>query len=157
MAEISMADPTPIEFYDQVPETSIAEVFDLIDHTAKNLRRIQRQTVSQTGLTPPQYQVLHQLWQQDGRPFKDLAEASLCSRATITGIIDILERKGLVTRQPNPADRRSLLATLTDAGRELRYTTPSLGEIFTSCCDVLAPHELQQLGLLLSKLNESLT
>jgi DNA-binding MarR family transcriptional regulator len=134
----------------------MGEVFELVDHTARNLRRIQRQTVSEVGLTPAQYGVLHLLWEQDGRPFKDFAEALLCSRATITGIVDTLERKGLVTRVPNPADRRSFLATLTDQGRGLQHSTPNLNRTYDKCCSGLTPLEFQQLGFLLRKLNGSM-
>ena len=151
-----MNDSTLIHLYDEFPETSLGEVFELIDHTAKNLRRIQRQTVSDVGLTPPQYSVLHMLWQQDKRPFKAFAEALKCTRATVTGIIDTLERKGLVRRTPNPADRRSFLATLTDAGRELQRSTPSLDKTYDRCCSGLTPLEFQQLGFLLRKLNGSM-
>ncbi len=151
-----MSEPVPIQFYDEMPETSLTEVFELIELIAKNLRRIQRQTVSEADLTPPQYYVLLQLWEQDERPFKELADALACTPATITGIVDTLEGKGLVMRNPNPADRRSLLATLTNKGHDLRHKTPSLEKIFSSCCDGLAPRELQQLGLLLNKLNDSL-
>ena len=151
-----MSDSTLIQLYDEVPETTMGEVFELIDHTARNLRRIQRQTVSEVGLTPAQYGILHLLWERDRRPFKDFAEALMCSRATITGIIDTLERKGLVARVPNPADRRSFLATLTDAGRDLQYSTPSLDRTYDKCCSGLTPLEFQQLGFLLRKLNDSM-
>ena len=151
-----MTDLAPTQFYEEVPEASLGETFDLLERTAKNLKRIQRQTVNESGLTPPQYAVLHLLWEQDGRPFKDLADALLCTRATITGIIDTLERKELVVRKTNPDDRRSLLATLTERGRDLRHRTPTLDSVYNSCCSVLSALELQHLGLLLSKLNDSL-
>jgi DNA-binding MarR family transcriptional regulator len=146
----------PIHLYDDFPQSSLAETFELIDRTAKNLKRIQRQTVRVTGLTPPQFSILHLLWEKDARPFKEFADALLCTRATITGIIDTLERKGLVTRKTNPADRRSILATLTYAGRELQHRTPSLDRVYNSCCSGLSPQELQQIVLLLTKLNDSL-
>jgi hypothetical protein len=101
-----MPDSVPIHFHDELQERPLSEIFELLDLTAKNLRRIQRLTVHEVGLTPPQYHLLHLLWEQDERPFKDLAEASACTRATITGIVDTLERKGLVVRKPNPVDRR---------------------------------------------------
>ncbi|UCC54720.1 MAG: MarR family transcriptional regulator [Anaerolineaceae bacterium] len=145
-----------IHIYDKFPETTMGEIFGLIEHTAKNLRRVQRRTVREVGLTPPQYGVLHMLWERDERPFKDLADALLCTRATITGIIDTLERKGFVMRKPNPADRRSILAALTDEGRDLQHSTPALDNIYNSCCSGLAPLEFQQLGFLLQKLNDSL-
>jgi DNA-binding MarR family transcriptional regulator len=141
---------------DALPEKSCADIFELIDTTSKNLRRIQRQTVAEAGLTPPQYHLLHLLWQKDERPFKELAQASLCSRATITGIIDSLERKGFVTREPNPNDRRSLLATLTENGRKMQLKTTSLVSVYDSCCTGLAPDEYRLLGSLLEKLNASL-
>jgi len=115
-----------------------------------------RQTVREADLTPPQYAVLNMLWDQDGRPFKEFAVALVCTRATITGIIDTLERKGLVVRKPNPEDRRSLLATLTEAGSALQQKTPSLETTYNSCCSGLSPLEFQQLAFLLHKLNDSL-
>jgi DNA-binding MarR family transcriptional regulator len=59
-------------------------------------------------------------------------------------------------REPNPDDRRSLLARLTEEGRALQDSTPDLDKIFGSCCVGLAPGEFQQLGSLLIKLNNSL-
>lgn len=147
----------PAHFYDEFPEIPLGELFGLLEQTARNLRQIQRQTVSEAGLTPAQYSVLHLLWQQDERPFKDFADALLCTPATITGIIDTLERKGLVKRKPNPADRRSLLATLTDAGRALQGSTPNLDRVYDSCCSELTPLEARQLAFLLGKLNDSMS
>jgi DNA-binding MarR family transcriptional regulator len=151
-----MRDFIPIQDLSQVAEVSLTEIFELLDQTARNLKRIQRQTFSQAGLTPPQYAVLHLLWERDGRPFKEFAEALVCTRATITGLIDTLERKGLVERRPNPNDRRSLLATLTEAGRKLQGETPSVSQMYDTCCTGLTSVEFQQLGFLLAKLNRSL-
>ena len=39
--------------------------------------------------------------------------------STLTGLIDRLQGRGLVRREPNPEDGRSFLITLTDSGREL--------------------------------------
>lgn len=151
-----MSTSTLINLQDKIPVSSFTEIFKLIDQTAKRLKQIHRQTVNEAGLSPPQYAVLNILWERDGRPFKELAEAQMCTRATITGIIDTLERKGLVVRKPNPTDRRSLLATLTDEGRKLQQSTPSLDTIYNCCCTGLEPLEFQQLAFLLNKLNDSL-
>jgi DNA-binding MarR family transcriptional regulator len=147
---------TPINIKEEIPRASLSEIFQLVDQTAKNLKRIQRQTVSEADLTPTQFAVLNMLWERDGRPFKEFADALVCTRATITGIIDTLEGKGLVERRPNPDDRRSLLATLTEAGWALQQRTPALDEIYQSCCSGLTPLEFQQLAFLLNKLNDSL-
>jgi DNA-binding MarR family transcriptional regulator len=54
----------------------------------------------------------------------ELGERLIVTRATVTGLLDSLERTGFVRRSPNPADRRSLVVEITPAGlavvRELR-------------------------------------
>ena len=144
-----------IQFIEQSPELSFTEVFELLDLAAKNLKRIERLAMQESGLTPSQYHVLNLLWESDEMPLKDLAEASGCTRATMTGLIDVLERKGLVIRKSNPGDRRSLLASLTKEGQALQKQAPSLRRIYSQCCVGLSPEEFQQLGQLLRKLNES--
>jgi DNA-binding MarR family transcriptional regulator len=132
------------------------EVFELLDQVARRLREVQRLTVSQVDLTPPQFQTLRLLWEQDRQPFKDLAASLGCTRPTMTGIADTLEKNGLVTRSPNPDDRRSLLVTLTEKGSALEGSTPDLDLIYAKCCVGLNAEEFQQLGLLLGKLDQSL-
>ena len=135
----------------------VTEIFSLLDQVARRLREIQRKTVSEINLTPPQFQTLRLLWEQDGQPFKDLAEANGCTRPTMTGIVDTLEKNGLVSRQPNPEDRRSLLVTLTEKGRDLEGSTPDLERIYDSCCAGLSEGEYHQFGLLLEKLDRTLS
>jgi len=48
----------------------------------------------------------------------ELAEAVGVSRATMTGLVDTLERDGLVTREPATTDRRMMIVCLTAKGRE---------------------------------------
>ncbi len=144
----------PIE---QIPNASrVSDVFELLDRVAHQLQEIQRMTVSQVNLTPPQYQTLRLLWAQDARPLKELAAFNCCTPPTMTGIVDTMEKKELVTRQPNPSDRRSLLVTLTDQGKAMKGTTPDLDRIYDTCCVGLTSEEFQQLGALLQKLHQSL-
>ncbi len=135
---------------------SMPEIFRLVEQVSKKLKRFQGRTVREANLTPAQYALLSLLWQKDGRPFKDLASASFCSPATITGLVDTLEKKGLVTREPNPDDRRSLLVKLTKRGKSLKQSTPTLERIYGKCCVSLQEEELQQLDTLIRKLNDSL-
>ena len=135
---------------------SEAEVYRLADLVAKKLTRLQRQQISGTELTPAQYSVLSLLWQRDGRQFNELSSTCCCSPSTITGVVDTLEKKGLVTREANPKDRRSLLVRLTDAGRALERATPGLEMIFEGCCGGLTRDELGELGKLLRRLNDTI-
>jgi len=134
----------------------VTEIFELLDQVARRLRNVQRLTVSEVNLTPPQFQALRLLWEQDSQPFKDLAASIGCTRPTMTGVVDTLEKNGLVTRQPNPKDRRSLLVTLTKKGKALEGNTPDLDRIYAQCCVGLSAEEFRQLGSLLGKLDQSL-
>ena len=136
---------------------SMPEIFELIETLDKRLKRFHEQTLRQAQLTPPQYFILSILEEKDRRPFKELAGLLSCARATITGIVDTMEKKGLVSRSPNPDDRRSLLVTLTKEGRRLLKDTPELQETFASCCfNVLPSKEVEQLHALLRKLSIAL-
>ncbi len=135
---------------------SVGEVYGLVDLVAKKLTRLQRQRISGKELTPAQYSVLSLLWKRDGLKFNELASACCCSPSTITGVVDTLEKKGLVRRESNPQDRRSILARLTDRGKAMEQATPCLGMIFEGCCGALARDELEQLAELLSKWNDTI-
>jgi DNA-binding MarR family transcriptional regulator len=135
---------------------TMLEVFQLIDELEKRFIQFQVATLKETRLTIPQYFILSLLSEKDGRPFKELAEVLACTRATVTGIVDTLEKKGLVTRNPNLSDRRSLLVRLTEKGRTLIQSSPGLEETYGTCCDVLPPAEMRELNRLLKKLSDSL-
>jgi DNA-binding MarR family transcriptional regulator len=46
----------------------------------------------------------------------ELGDRLIVTRATVTGLLDSLERRGFVRRTPNPADRRGLLVEITEDG-----------------------------------------
>lgn len=48
-----------------------------------------------------------------------IAERLIISRASVTSLLDSLEKRGFVKRQPHPTDRRMLLVELTDSGRQV--------------------------------------
>jgi DNA-binding MarR family transcriptional regulator len=49
---------------------------------------------------------------------RELSDATAQPPSTLTGVLDRLERRCVIARRPNPADRRSTLIVLTPAGRE---------------------------------------
>ena len=75
--------------------------------------------VRQLGLTPAQFDVIATLGNTQGMPLSQLAQKTLITKGTLTGIIDRLEEKGLVRREVPVGDRRSFLAVLTPAGEAL--------------------------------------
>jgi DNA-binding MarR family transcriptional regulator len=133
------------------------DVFDLIGSIAKRVDRLQTKALAEADLTAAQYLVLANLHDKDRRPLGELADALRCSKSTITGVVDTMERKGLVTREPNPADRRSHLLRLTDKGKALRRSTPELDEAFASCGPCLDQFEFERLRELLARLDRTMS
>ena len=71
-------------------------------------------------LTPSSGLVLGILADADGPlPPNQIAERLIISRATVTGLLDSLERRGYVQRLPHATDRRMLGIALTDTGRQV--------------------------------------
>ncbi len=64
--------------------------------------------------------VLMVLWRQDDLKSGDLGRRAGLEPSTMTGLLDRLERDGLVTRAPDPHDRRAHRICLTEEGRKLR-------------------------------------
>lgn len=70
-------------------------------------------------LSMGKFTLLMQLLQVDGLTPSECADRSGVTRATITGLLDGLERDGLLERRSAPGDRRMLKIHLTDKGRTL--------------------------------------
>lgn len=69
-------------------------------------------------LTASDLNALGNLADGTGRTVSELGAAIGSRPATLTGILDRLEGRGLITRNPQPGDRRAVLITLTvDGGR----------------------------------------
>jgi DNA-binding MarR family transcriptional regulator len=80
-------------------------------------------------LTPPQLQLLALLARPSyraGPTLKELSELMGLAHSTVSGIVDRLERQGLVRRVPNPKDRRASNIELTDrVSQYLQQSLPS--------------------------------
>ena len=71
-------------------------------------------------VTPEQWIVLVRLWQQDGATQSALVESTLKDKATLSRILDVMERSGMVVRRPDPVDARSRRVHLNRDCKELR-------------------------------------
>jgi DNA-binding MarR family transcriptional regulator len=78
-----------------------------------------RPLLDQVGLTYPQYLVLLVLWQWGPQPVKALGQALHLDSGTLSPLLKRLEAAGLVRRDRQPGDERSVLITLTPAGTAL--------------------------------------
>jgi DNA-binding MarR family transcriptional regulator len=78
---------------------------------------LQERWAEKHGLTEGRLGVLFRLYRTGDCALGDLADDLESTPRNITGLVDHLERDGLVERVPDPEDRRSVRARLTDAGR----------------------------------------
>ena len=108
------------------------------------------------GITPPQLFILRVLWIDDGWALKYLANLAKVSQATMTGIIDTMEKNELVKRIPNPKDRRSILIKLTEKGEDLKKYKPPIELDKMNYFKDFKPEDLKKLNQLLEKLFNSL-
>jgi len=71
-------------------------------------------------LTPQQFGLLGFLWQEDGITQAELSSKSQIDRTTMGGLIDRLEKEGLLVRRSHPEDRRAYRICLTEKGKSLQ-------------------------------------
>lgn len=105
------------------PEVDVSplEVFSRVSRLAVLADRERRAAFSAHGLEAWGFDVLAAL-RRDGAPYAlspgALLRATLVTSATMTHRVDRLEAAGLVSRGPDPDDRRGVRVALTDRGRE---------------------------------------
>ncbi|MBB3231270.1 MarR family winged helix-turn-helix transcriptional regulator [Halomonas stenophila] len=112
------------------------------------------------GLQPREFDVLATL-RRAGAPYAltptQLFEVLMLSSGGMTNQLDRLEKAGLIARQPNPADRRSMLVTLTEAGLGLvNEALPQHVNNEARALATLSREEQQTLNALLGKLQDGL-
>ncbi len=94
---------------------ALMEVSSILQHAVDEHLR------ADGDLSYVQFQILARLVDApDGRlRMTDLADGVVYSRSGLTYQAGLLDQRGLITRAPSPQDERSVMVTVTDAGREL--------------------------------------
>jgi len=108
-----------------------AYTMDLIEEVLISLRRVIRATdlhskhlVKTTGLTAPQILLLQTIRDQGQVTIGELANKMSLSQATITSILDRLEKRELIYRKRSEQDKRKVHAYLTDEAVKILKTAP---------------------------------
>lgn len=105
------------------------------------------------GLTGPQLIILRELAQAGEMSPGDLAASVSLSQATVTGITDRLEKRGLITKQKSVIDRRRVIVKPTDACLQLlAQAPPPIQESFLNQFDKLQDWEQSMLLSALQRL-----
>ncbi len=108
----------PDDFYEQTPDGSVLAteaVMNTIRTADLLFDRIGR-LLRPLGVSAAGGLVLGILRDRGRMSPSELGSHLQVTRATVTGVVDSLERRGFVERTPNPDDRRSLTIEITDSG-----------------------------------------
>ncbi|HLI55641.1 MAG TPA: MarR family transcriptional regulator [Actinomycetota bacterium] len=93
-----------------------------IEHIARHFDRVRSRALAGEGLSPRDVEVLNALGQA-GSPYRlsqgDLARASQLTSGGMTSQADRMEEAGWVARSRDPDDRRGVLVSLTETGRQI--------------------------------------
>lgn len=107
------------------------------------------------GLTTPQLLVLQAVATMPEQPIRAISEEVTLSQATVTAIVDRLERRGLVERHRSGADRRKVFLTITETGETVLASAPKpLQEHFIRRFDNLHDWEKHQVVFVLQRVAE---
>lgn len=139
-------------------DPSATELAINVMHTAELLGRRVDHVLRDFGLTRGSHNVLQIL----GGATDPLTPTEVSARltvtsATVTGLLDTLEARGLAQRRPHPGDRRSVLVEITDDGRRLLdRLVPELIEHEKLWAAALTPTRREQLLRLLGVVQDQL-
>jgi DNA-binding MarR family transcriptional regulator len=99
-----------------VPADNLGEAFGAV---ARRLRAASMAAFAAYDVTPSQVRAIRVLDKHGGVRSKELADHLRIAPRSATEVVDALEAKGLVSRSPDPGDRRATVVALTDRGHAL--------------------------------------
>jgi MarR family transcriptional regulator, organic hydroperoxide resistance regulator len=103
-------------------EEPLREAWRLLFELGRGMKSRLQSTFQEKGLSFQQGMLLHHLAEGGPQQMNEFANLLDCDASNVTGLVDRLEARGLLTRQPSEEDRRVKLLVLTNAGTKLRST-----------------------------------
>ncbi|MER5767065.1 MarR family winged helix-turn-helix transcriptional regulator [Streptomyces sp. NPDC001985] len=138
-------------------DTGPMAAYGRIYRIARAMGDLQEREYRRYGVSRGEFDVLSAL-RRSGEPYtlspRELSAALMLTTGGMTGRLDKLERAGLLTRSPDPDDRRGLRVTLTERGLEVIEQAVTAGlalqhQVFDAA---LSAEQAEQLADLLRRL-----
>jgi len=108
-------------------------------------------------ITAEQWSVLRSLNAEDHISQKELAKRTDKDQATLTKILDLLEKNGFIQRLHNPLDRRSYLVQITDKGKQLtNQVAPIIEHVFSQILYGISQEKLMMFVRILADIEKNL-
>lgn len=129
----------------ETAEATALKLFVVLSRAQAAVARHADADVARHGLTVTEFAILEALYHRGPLLLGDLQRKILVTSGGITYLVDRLERRGLVTRQPSPDDRRARFAALTAEGEALiARIFPEHAETIARAVAGLSPAEQAQ-------------
>jgi len=150
-----MTDPAPI-LTDAAPQRFVDDyLLYLLASVSAGASESFYVKVREAGLKPPEWRVLGSLDGDEGATITGLAALSFMEQSRMTRLVERMEGKGLVTRRPDPADRRLVRVFTTPEGRRIGQALIAAAKAHEArIMALLTPTEGARLKALLNKLND---
>ena len=150
-----------LEAAERIPslDPTASEAFLHLLHTGDTVFGAKSDFLAAHGLSQGRFSVLMLLHHRRAEPSTpaELADQAAVTRATMTGLIDTLEKDQLVVREPDENDRRAVFVRLTKKGATLmNAVVPKYFRQVSTVMSPLSHAERKQLVRLLQKINEGL-
>jgi len=122
----------------------IDELLKMLIYLYTENRRVTKALAARASLTGPQLTVVKMLEHMGDLSLSELSDAIRAQNSTVTGIVDRMEREGIVERVRSTDDRRVVRIHLTEKGAKLAREIPiePIG-IFHSAMETLSPQEIR--------------
>lgn len=95
------------------------KLFTVLARAHNTLMELDRRDIRRFGLNQTEFAVLELLYHKGPRPLQQIGEKILITSGSITYVINKLEKKELLKRNPYEEDRRIIYAVLTERGQAL--------------------------------------
>src|SRR5690348_3877291 len=119
LASLNRDGPLPVEI-----KAEVDQIFEAVVYLYTESRRITKELARRVQLTGPQLTVVKILEGIGDISLSELSDKIRAQNSTVTGIIDRMEREGLVQRARSTEDRRVVHIRLTEKGERLARDIP---------------------------------
>ncbi|WP_010324903.1 MarR family winged helix-turn-helix transcriptional regulator [Marinobacterium stanieri] len=139
-------------------ELALKTWFRMLSNTALIEHELRTLFVNEFNVTLPQFDLMAALHHAGGsEKMSALSKWMKVSNGNITGVVDRLERDGLVARQALPEDRRVKIIHLTEAGADVfSHMAKRHKEWISTLLDEISEGDLEQLHLQLMQLSKTI-
>jgi len=127
----------------------------LLGKAQQRVTRRAKELLAEHDVTPVQYAALCVLWEKNGQTGAEVGARLVIDSATMTGVLDRLERAERIERRPDDSDRRIYRLYVTKRGAALRTPLNAAMDLLNREVSDLLDRDAPRFARLLRKIGET--